>query len=338
MQKLLSKLITSVVLSVGMSLASGPAWAEIIPLPTPTCASPFDAKPVAGKCVADKEKIKALNELTCKEVGAKFQSGACLLPDPPPAPQCGNSIPDLAVQGEVCVINRKVPRSAAGDYVGDFFKVWAESPALAPMLRSESVVSARNAYDEQPRPLVVLKVLSQRPLGENDAMLTVIPAQMKHLSIGYNAVGGPQAIEVRASDLAEVGATRIGWAFGVLALPFKYYSKSKNISSGLSLGPYVGQRRGPPGSAYTFAATAALSAVKGDVRDDAGKIISTPELPAISLAAGVMWDITKSVTAKPFKMGVFAGVDSVSNDNVVKFKNNRKLWLAFQIGFDFTDN
>lgn len=42
--------------------------------------------------------------------------------------------------------------------------------------------------------------------------------------------------------------------------------------------------------------------------------------------------------AGPFKVGWFHGSDRVNSDNAVKYKSNRKPWVAFQIGYDFTDN
>ena len=66
--------------------------------------------------------------------------------------------------------------------------------------------------------------------------------------------------------------------------------------------------------------------------------LSTPDLQAFSLALGYMYDIAKGVDTRPFKIGFFVGSDVVGADNGVKYKHNKKPWLAFQIGFDFTDN
>jgi len=35
--------------------------------------------------------------------------------------------------------------------------------------------------------------------------------------------------------------------------------------------------------------------------------------------------------------GFFVGADWVGSSNVVKYKHNRKPWVALQVGFDFLD-
>ena len=92
------------------------------------------------------------------------------------------------------------------------------------------------------------------------------------------------------------------------------------------------------GSAITFAGTVAIGSVKGEVKDSTGKVTDTPDLMALSVAAGWMYDISKSASGKPFKIGVFIGKDFVSSGNAVNYPRNRQTWAAFQIGFDFTDN
>jgi hypothetical protein len=142
---------------------------------------------------------------------------------------------------------------------------------------------------------------------------------------------------VKASDLIALGARRIGWTYGVLALPYKYYEGTRSFAGQISLGPYIGRRYGSPGSAVTIALAAAIGSVKGEVRDADNNVTSTPDLQAYSIAGGVMWDISKAPDIKPFKLGLFVGADTVAKDKVVKFPNDRKLWIAFQVGFDFTD-
>jgi hypothetical protein len=183
-------------------------------------------------------------------------------------------------------------------------------------------------------------VLSQQKLGNNDMALTVIPvlsAPTPFLT-WRDKEANEQARTVRATDLAEVGATRAGWAYGGLALPFKYYTGEHRFVTNVSVGPYVGWRWGQPGSTITLAATAAIGSVAGEIRDADNKITSTPQLTAFSWGGGAMWDLSKAADSKPFKIGVFVGKDRVSHDDVVKFKNDNKFWMSLQVGFDFTDN
>jgi hypothetical protein len=255
--------------------------------------------------------------------------GECKFPGAPPAPSCrGVAGGTQKLQGEKCIFDSSIETSASGDYVGDHFKI-VSVPADAPD-RLGGPAGTR------------MKVLSQKPLGANDRMLTVIPVESKGEWDFFNfrdkPIGKGVAKEVKASDYIEYGADRNGWTFGALAIPFKYYLKDRNFGPGIAIGPYVGRRWGTPGSAYTFAVAATIGNVKGEVRDAQDKIISTPDLMAYSVAMGWMWDISKAEGVKPFKLGVFFGADAVSNDNVVKYKNNRKGWIALQVGFDFTDN
>jgi hypothetical protein len=67
-------------------------------------------------------------------------------------------------------------------------------------------------------------------------------------------------------------------------------------------------------------------------------VTGTPDLMAFSVAAGWMYDISKAPGTKPFKIGFFVGQDRVSRDKAVTYKQNGHGWVAFQIGFDFTDN
>lgn len=315
--------------AVGLGSVAPVAVADVIDLASikPFCPTPFNDVPVGGACTPNQQKLDGLKDATsCKGIGIEFdkEKAKCVVKGKAPAPQCSNVLPDLVVKGGVCVVDRQVPRSATGDYVGDYFHIKAtrhDHPGLS--------------YGTD----TWLKVLSQQPLGTDDRLLTVIAVREPQLGgHGFKPIDQAETTTVRASDLIEVGATRVGWTYGVLALPFKFYANDKSLASGLSLGPYVGRRWGAPGSAYTLAAAAAIGSVKGEVRDAQDKITSTPDLQAFSVAVGAMWDISKSQNIKPFKIGLFVGVDSVSNDNVVKFKNNRKPWMAFQIGFDFTDN
>lgn len=79
--------------------------------------------------------------------------------------------------------------------------------------------------------------------------------------------------------------------------------------------------------------------MRGEERDKAtGEIVSTPSLHALSIAAGVMWDIAKNPGVRPFKVGLFVGTDRASAGDRVRFPQNGKPWVALQIGYDFTDN
>lgn len=309
---------------------STPLKAQVIHLKdiTPTCPAPYQSVPVAGKCAHDDSKINDFNtEPSCKaSLGLSWNGSRCTFVTGKEAtPSCGTATTDLAFENGECVIDHKVPRSASGDYVGDYFHITATSSDYP------DVVYQQGAW---------IRVMSQQNLGEQDRELTVVASEPPCAGLPFcgRPLGGQQAKTMKASSLAALGVERVGWTYGVLALPFKYHTGSRSFSSQVSLGPYLGRRYGAPGSAFTFALAAAIGSVKGEVRDAQNNVTSTPDLQAYSIAGGVMWDISKAPNIKPFKLGMFLGADMVSKDNVVKFKDDRKLWLAFQIGFDFTDN
>lgn len=306
-----------------------PATGQVIDLNSikPACPAPYPQNPIGGKCVGNDALLTSFTQTTCPAVpGVVYEGGKCIFKaDAAPLPSCGNLIPDLEYKDGNCVVDRSVPRSSKGDYEGDYFHLIAISSA-----------HSRITYPQG----TWLKVLSQQKLGDNDMELTVIPVNSSPTPFfeWRDKEKKEQARTVRATDLAEVGATRAGWAYGGLALPFKYYSGDHRFATNVSIGPYVGWRWGQPGSTTTVAITAAIGSVAGEVRDANNNITSTPQLVAFSMGGGVMWDLSKAPDAKPFKIGVFLGQDRVSRDDVVKFKDDGKWWASLQVGFDFTDN
>ena len=123
-----------------------------------------------------------------------------------------------------------------------------------------------------------------------------------------------------------------------MAVPFKYYKEGGSQTGNLSVGPYAGWRYARNGSGFTLAASAALSAVQGEVRDSANNVIDRPQLVAYTAAMGVLWDISKRPGARPFQLGFVVGQDRVGQGNVTKFKQNGETWFALQLGYQFTDN
>lgn len=291
-----------------------------------SCDSPFVLKDAA--CTIDDAALARLDTADlCKGQGLAFDAGnkRCVADARlAPAPTCtlnGQSLKfDSRVRG--CVLKAEPVRSSLGDFMGDCYRVRAGRTGMSAGL------TAGSTY----------KVMFQTPDADGkDKTLTLVESGDKGtLSCSPNRKA--MLFDVKASELASLGADRAGWAFGVLAVPFKYYSSGRTFGSGTSIGPYFGRRWGTPGSAYTFAVAATIGSVKGEVRDAEDKITSTPDLQAFSLATGFMWDIAKSPEVRPFKLGVFVGADWVSSDRVVQFRQNRKPWIAFQIGFDFLDN
>lgn len=312
---------------VSTALCSPLTWAEAIDVAalTPECPAPYLISADKSKCEIDMKQFDK-KEAACKAAGFKFANDTCTSDRPPPSPQCNKVVDGLYVKDGKCVAEKGAPTSAASDYVGDYFKI----------------VAVQNP-DRIGYPFgTVMKVMSQRPIGDNDRLLTVaeVPSGQwnKLVLAGWaNPQQGAVERDILASDLVDAGASRIGWTYGALALPYKYHFHDHSFGSEVSIGPYFGRRFGRAGSAFTVAFSAGIADVKGTVRDDAGNITDTPNLLAFTYAAGLMWDITKATNIKPFKIGVFVGQDRVSSSNAVKYEHNGRTWLSFQIGYDFTD-
>jgi hypothetical protein len=290
-----------------------------------TCPANFKFE--GGECKADAAAVAKLTADTCNVKGVAWVGtpAACVVvANQAPSPSCAATEPpsEFDAQLKACVVKDDRPRSALGNYVGDCFEIRA-LPAAPP-----AGVVAGQTY----------MVVSQRPEGESDKLLRLAETESGAGTFNCRSKVKGKEIDVKASDLIAIGADRKGWTYGVLALPYKFHFDDKSFGAGVSIGPYVGRRWGTPGSAYTFALAATIGSVKGEIRDSADKITSTPDLQAFSFAAGWMYDIAKGADTRPFKIGLFVGADVVGSDNTVKYKHNKKPWLAFQVGFDFTDN
>ncbi len=319
-------LLLAGLLALAAFTAQAQAVKKVVTDATLSCAAPFEAK--AGACAADAEAVAKLGAEACKGRGLAFvgtPAKCFVVAEQVPLPVCAGGAVASAFDAALkqCVAKDDTPRSAAGNYVGDCFTLVA-TPRPNPL-----------GFDTGEK----FVVLSQRDDGD-DKLLAVAKAERAGpwpMSY-FCSTQGPELKALRASELNASGAERLGWTYGVLALPFKYYAKDRSFGSGVSLGPYVGRRSGAAGSAITFAAAATIGAVKGDVKDASGTVTGTPDLMAFSFALGWMYDISKAPGIKPFKIGLFVGQDRVSSDKAVSYKLNGQTWVAFQIGFDFTDN
>jgi hypothetical protein len=320
--RLLRRLIAALWLGLmGLPALSADDTVELDDIKPNVCSGPFKYNESTKACDKDEDKLKKiLDPALCNSTALKWNNDKCeSVAGKEPKPTCGTKLANLLLKDGKCVVDRSTPRSAKGQYIGDCFRVIA-----APRQNNLGFEVGEHLF-----------VLSQR--DEGDDQVLQVAAAKPHLWY-YCSPIGPDLRQVRASQLEMAGAERLGWTYGVLTMPFKYYRHDRTFGSSVSLGPYVGRRSGAAGSAITFAVAATIGSVKGAVLDAGGAVTGTPDLMAFSLAAGWMYDISKAPGVKPFKIGVFFGQDRVSRDKVVNFKHNGRGWMAFQIGFDFTDN
>jgi hypothetical protein len=300
------------------------------------CDGPFKLQG-NGKCGLPQGTLaKSLDVNDCKDVpGLAVEAGECVLKDSEiRAPRCNGDVANLGFDAasQTCKLEVGKPSSALGDYLGDCFRIVA-APAGTSLAAG-----------------VTYAVTKQENIANDDKRLTLLEADLSYWPSpwhwGCRAKSGRtiKPLTADASNLATHGARREGWAYGALAMPYKYYPGAKKFIAGLPVGAYLGWRWGASGSGMTVAAALTLSQVKADtldpkVKDADGKsaVIGEADVSALSAAFGAVFDINKSGAGKPFKAGLFVGQDKVNTSPTIGYPYKGKWWVAVQLGFDFTD-
>lgn len=299
------------------------------------CPNGFDFSDSDAQCVVAKSLQTDKAACTAFKILAydDTKTACALRPDQKaPAPTC--NVLDgykATLTSGLCLYERATPVSAAGDYIGDCFHILAVPPNVDLVADSRYLVTFQGDKS-----------------GESqDRALTLVEAERKFSFAYCKPKVGAKVVEgVKASDLIRTGAYRTGWAYGLLTMPYKYFPGAKSFVSGAPVGPYLGLRFGSVGAGMTVAAALTIGQVNGDtvnITKDAGGIetktkTGSTQLPAISGAVGVIFDISKAQNTKAFKAGFFIGRDRVNNDPTIDYKYNGRGWLAVQLGYDFTDN
>jgi hypothetical protein len=316
--------VVGAVLLAAIGTLSVPVTAGVIDLASikPQCDKPFEFDKEKKACRFSNSEADKLEESACtdkKGVQWNATSKKCVeVAGEAPEPNCGQALAGLKLKDGACMVDTTSSTGSAGDYVGDCFKVVA-----LPVAGSSSAIKPG-------------RYLVQFQSGEpNGPTLNLVEAE-RRWGIPYTCQAkAVPMVQVRAAELEEIGAERMGWTYGFLTMPFKYYPKDKELRPGGALGAYLGRRSGVAGSAITFAGAATIGGVQADSADDSG---STPTLMAVSIAMGALFDVSKTPSARPFKIGLFVGKDFVSQNEASSYALNGKPWVAFQIGFDFTDH
>jgi len=154
---------------------------------------------------------------------------------------------------------------------------------------------------------------------------------------------GKRPVTLTSEELAHSPYYRTGWVYGLLALPFKYYPSDQSVGTNVSIGPYIGRRIDEIGDGLIVAASIGLTSVKANSLGADGKVVingsgepGTVQATGITMSGGLIFNLYKNV--KPFQIGVFVGTDRISSSPTVLYSQNKKAWIAFQIGYNFTDN
>jgi hypothetical protein len=214
-----------------------------------------------------------------------------------------------------------VPTSSNDDYRGDCFHLHVET----------TIIENGKQRTLQPGWYLTLK-----QDGENLHLLKVesqgFICSSSKPSFESNGSTHPIEVSMKPDDL-DGRATRTGWIYGILILPFKYHLNDNSFSGETTVGPYLGRRSSIRDTSFSWAVTAGMTPISADSIDQTGAVKSTP-LTAFTYAAGLMFEVNKGPA--PMKIGVFFGQDVVSSDSAVSYKHDRKNWLALQVGWDLT--
>ncbi len=255
----------------------------------------------------------------CSVGAAKAPMPACKL-----IPSYGSSL-----KSGQCTYAKVAATSAPGNYVGDCIRVDGVPAGMDVASGEHYVVTSQRATS-----------------ADEDKLLTVVKARKREvlwvtgMTFTCGSLGGATK-ELSANALLDAGARRYGFAFGALALPYKYFRREGAIVTGIPVGLYAGYRWGQIGSAWTLALGATVGSVKANTLDaaDPTKVTGTAEVTAIGTTIGLIFDISKAKGTRPFKIGLFYGSDRVSSDQkTVRYDYNKRPWFAFQVGYDFTEN
>ncbi len=281
-------------------------------------------------CLVDADAIKTLTTADkCSGEGIVFTAGppaTCTAIKTAPTPAC-KDLPGYSAKlasGACSYVKDGIGSSSSGDYIGDCFQIRTKIPGSG-LLPTHDYIAT-----------------DQKKVDNDDRQLTLVDAHGYALSCAVTP--GGDSYQITASKLTAAGAFRLGWTYGVLSMPYKYYPSTKTFTTSLPIGAYVGFRRGQVGNGWTGALAFTLSSVRANTvdptapADNKPKVTGSTDTPALSLAAGVMFDIWKAPGAKPFKAGLFVGQDRVSRSPTVSYQQDGKWWFALQVGYDFTDN
>ncbi len=144
-------------------------------------------------------------------------------------------------------------------------------------------------------------------------------------------VGSEETITKYSEILVEPKDTlvmnRSGFTYGALLVPFKYYTRTNEFKGAASLGGYLGYRIDPSAS-FGIGVTPVIFG--GGTAIEVAKDDSTTTLAGASYGLGFLGTVKRE-----FEFGLILGWDRVSKSE--DFDNNGKPWIAFSLGFDFSN-
>jgi hypothetical protein len=175
----------------------------------------------------------------------------------------------------------------------------------------------------------VPEVYLSTTIFQKASSITVSEADCKNLT---PMVKEGRSYKVSSTRLREFGYNQLGFIYGGLIIPYKYFRHDKSLEPGTTIGPFIGYRMGHTGWGISLIGTYAVTDIRIKVKD--GDTLKDRNFWGLSRGIGLMFDITKSET--PFRAGVVWGKDRVGSSNVEVYPHDGKGWIAAQLGWEFS--
>ena len=122
---------------------------------------------------------------------------------------------------------------------------------------------------------------------------------------------------------------RYGFKYGMMIVPFKMFFSDRSVSTGSTIGPYLGYGISSPGYSGAIAISAGIAAIPVTTQQVNGTT-STQNETGLSYAIGYIATIKDS-----FNLGIFVGRDSLSKTSLYQYNN--KTWLGLQLAYDLSN-
>jgi hypothetical protein len=151
--------------------------------------------------------------------------------------------------------------------------------------------------------------------------------------VGYDEVTYDVPYQFNASDLSKVATQRMGFTWGALVIPYKFYFTDKSIQGNPSTVAFAGYEGWFPGVSLALVGSAGLGVSTGSSNSTTTSTTNgttgTGSSAAIyTVAAGFIATFGGSI-----KAGVMFGRDYESNAAGFKYEN--KTWMALSVGTSF---
>jgi hypothetical protein len=166
-----------------------------------------------------------------------------------------------------------------------------------------------------------------------------IPANDPSTHKGCNGaqwIGLNTPYQFSADDLKNVGSQRLGFTWGAMIIPYKYYFTDHSIQGNPSTVAYVGYEGWFPGVSLAAVGAAGLGVAPTGSNGSTSATGSTSSSSSTNTSTSATYTVALGLIAtfgSSIKAGVVVGRDYQSN--AANFKYENKTWLALSVGTSF---